>query len=106
MMQTPQKKSDVTQCKTMLAVTVQSEGSDVCCIKHSLTYDDASWSSVQLHRLGVDPFAVRRLPHHLIGSLVALHTGIVQSWRAASAARPLKVLVVFGLSDKTHTPQG
>lgn len=44
----------------------------------SLTHDDASRSPVQLRRLWVDSFAVGRLPHHLIGPLVAIHAGVVQ----------------------------
>lgn len=71
----------------------------------SLTYDDASWSSVHLHRLGVDPFAVARLSYHLIGPLVALHAGVVQTRREASAARSLKFLVVFGLMERTERCQ-
>lgn len=63
----------------------------------SLTYDDASWPPVHLHPLGVHPFAVSRLPHHVIGSLVALHAGIIQARREAAAARSLEVLVVLGL---------
>lgn len=63
----------------------------------SLTYDDASWSSVHLCHLVVHAFVVARLSHHLIGSLVALHAGIVQPRREASTARPLKVLVVLCL---------
>ncbi|KAF3836390.1 hypothetical protein F7725_028948 [Dissostichus mawsoni] len=65
----------------------------------SLTYDDAPRPSVRLHALGVHPFAVRRLSYHLIGSLVALHAGLVQSRRAASAPRTLKFLVVLRLSE-------
>jgi len=65
----------------------------------SLTYDDAPRPSVRLHALGLHPFAVRRLSYHLIGSLVALHAGLVQSRRAASAPRTLKFLVVLRLSE-------
>lgn len=71
-------------------------------MKTTLTYDDASGPSVHLYRLGVDPLAIGRLSHHLIGPLVALHAGVVQSWREASAAGPLKVLMVLGLRKRTQ----
>lgn len=68
------------------------------------SYDDASWSSVHLCHLVVHAFVVARLSHHLIGSLVALHAGIVQPRREPSTARPLKVLVVLCVADLLLSP--